>query len=91
MKIQQPAQEKEVCDHCQREGVLETCLVCGARFCLLCECYLPGCMVPPYVCKPCDKRKDVQRLVTHYGDRIRELCGVRDKQLRTLGAKPTTV
>lgn len=86
MKVSIPAQEKEVCDHCGRDGVLTTCLVCGKQYCLLCDCYLPGCMVRPDVCKKCDDRDDVKALSERYGKRLHKICVARDKEMRALSA-----
>lgn len=84
MKVSIPAEEKEVCDTCEREGHLTTCLVCGKQFCLLCQCYLVGCMVRPDVCKKCDDRDDVQQIAKQYGLKILKLTNKRDVELEAL-------
>ena len=87
MKLKIPAQVKEVCDFCQRDGVLRTCLVCGKEFCLSCQSMIAGCMVRPKICKECDDRKDVQAIVSRYGWKISAVRDKRDAELRRLAAK----
>jgi hypothetical protein len=84
MKIKIPAVEKEVCDICGRDGILETCVVCGNRYCLICHCYLPGCMVRPDVCKKCDSRADVNQISKRFGLLIHDLCKQREAELKQL-------
>ena len=84
MKVSIPAKETEVCDHCGREGHLTTCLVCGKQYCLICHCYLPGCMVRPDVCKKCDDREDVKKISAAWGKKILTLTNKRDAELSAL-------
>lgn len=86
MKVEIPAQVKEVCDICGRDCVLTTCIVCGKRYCLICHCYLAGCMVRPDVCRKCDDREDVKRIATAYGKEIFGVCKRRDAELKALSA-----
>lgn len=85
MKIKIPAKTVEACDICQREtGVLETCTVCGKQFCYMCHPYLPGCMIRPHVCKNCDAREDVKKLVERYSHDFVKIFKLREKALARL-------
>jgi hypothetical protein len=54
--------EVEVCDFCQREGFLTTCVVCRKKYCIMCN----GIGYNPYdqnICKCCIKREDVEKVI----------------------------
>ena len=70
MKIKKPAEEVEVCDFDQRGGYLTTCIVCGRRYCLTCGGMIAGCWVQPDICRECDDREDVRRVVAQYSAQI---------------------
>lgn len=84
MKIKKPAEEIEVCDHCQRGGYLETCIVCGRQHCLSCQGIIAGCWVGPKVCKECDDREDVRRVVARYAEQITPIIRKRTAALKRL-------
>jgi hypothetical protein len=93
MKIKVPSKTVEVCDICKREGVLETCLICDKQYCLLCDCYLPGCMIRPDVCNKCDDREDVKAVVEKYSkdfvriDKLRDVALLRLPKIQSAGEK----
>lgn len=85
MKIKIPSKTVTACDICHREtGVLDTCLICGKEYCMMCEPYLPGCMIKPHVCKKCDDRDDVKKVVANYADDFVRVYKLRDKALARL-------
>ena len=85
MKIKIPSKTVEVCDLCQREtGVLTKCVICGKQYCYMCHPYLPGCMIEPHVCKKCDDRKDVQKVVQRYSHDFVKIFKLREKALDRL-------
>ena len=87
MKIKRPAVQVEVCDTCQREGYLETCLVCGERYCLTCRGIMCGCMIAADLCRKCAKREDVGKVVERYAARISPIVKLRGGALRRLPAQ----
>ncbi len=88
MKVKKPAVEVEVCDRCQREGYLQTCLVCGERYCLTCQGLVAGCMVETNLCRKCTKREDVRKVTDRYAAKIRPVVKRRDAALKGLPAHP---
>ena len=85
MKIKIPAKTVEACDLCKNEtSALETCTVCGKQFCYMCHPYLPGCMIQPHVCKECDDREDVKKLVERYSHDFVKIFKLREKALARL-------
>lgn len=84
MKIKQPEKEIEVCDLCQYEGVLRTCIVCGHEYCYTCECIIGGCWVRPTVCRICGNRDDVEKVVRAFADQITPIIAARTEALKAL-------
>lgn len=83
MKRKVPAKTIDVCDICEREtGLLETCLICGKQYCTLCDSFLPGCMIHPNVCKKCDDRDDVKKIVERYSKDFVRISKLRDAALK---------
>lgn len=88
MKIKIPAKTVEACDICKdTTSILTTCLVCGKEYCLRCQSYLPGCMIRPDVCKGCDDREDVKKIVARYSIDFVRICKLRTKALTRLLTK----
>jgi len=88
MKVKRPAAEVEVCDRCKREGFLQTCLVCGGRYCLTCDGLVMGCMISADLCRECSKREDVLKIMGRYATQIRPVVKRRDAALKRLPAQP---
>jgi hypothetical protein len=84
MKITKPAEEIEVCDHCQRGGYLQTCIVCERQYCLLCHTTIIGCWVDTQICKGCSVRDDVKRVVARYAKQITPIIKKRTAALKRL-------
>jgi hypothetical protein len=84
MKLKKPAEEIEVCDYCSRSGYLQTCIVCGGQYCLLCEGMISGCWISPRICKVCSTRKDVNLIVEKYAQKISPIIDVRTTELSRL-------
>ena len=84
MKIIKPEEEIEVCDVCQRDGYLTTCLVCAGKFCLIHRAVLPGCFVTADVCTRCEKREDVEAVIDQFKPTFRVLVDNRDAALSSL-------
>lgn len=87
MKIEQPSKTVEVCDICRRGGFLQTCLVCGGRYCLTCDAIIAGCWVKPAVCRTCSKSQKVEDIVLKYAGRITPVIKLRDAALKRLNGK----
>ncbi len=82
MKVKLPAREVECCDRCRRSDVLlQTCIACGARYCLACNGVVPGCMVSADLCYECTSDGMVWDLVRKYGQRILPIVRERDAKL----------
>lgn len=91
MKVKVPSKTVICCDVCRRESVLlETCLICGKEYCFLCESYLPGCMIRPDVCKKCDDREDVIKVVARYSKDFVRIDKARAMALKRLRKKPVS-
>jgi len=88
MKISRPAVRVEVCDTCQREGFLQTCLVCGGRYCLTCSGRVAGCIVPADLCRECAKREDVEKIMERYAAKLTPIVKRRNAALKRLPAHP---
>ena len=89
MIITRPATTDEVCDFCQNGGYLQTCLVCGKRYCLTHQSLISGCWVQLNVCRDCSKREDVCRIVHDYAAKITPIIKHRSAALERLQAKVT--
>ena len=50
----------DVCDFCEREGILTECIVCHTVFCILCGGHSGNAFNQP-ICKECIGRGDVQK------------------------------
>lgn len=87
MKVKKPAEEVEVCDYCQRGGYLQTCIVCGASYCLTCDATVCGSGISPDVCQPCARRPDVLRVCDKWGADILAVARKRDGALKRLRKK----
>lgn len=87
MKVKKPATEVEVCDTCQNEGFLQTCLVCGGRYCLTCDGVVMGCWVKADLCRECAKRKDVKKIMENYAAKITPVVQRRTAALKSLRAR----
>jgi hypothetical protein len=86
MKITIPLKEIEVCDRCFREGYLQSCIVCGGKFCLTCEGIICGCAHKTRVCKPCADEPSVLEVVKKYVPRLVRIIAARDAELAGIGA-----
>lgn len=85
MKLKVPSKTVEACDLCRREtSVLTTCVICGKEYCYMCHPYLPGCMIEPHVCKKCDDRDDVKKVVARYSQNFVRIFKLREKSLARL-------
>lgn len=84
MKVTKPAEEIEVCDICHRDAYLQTCIVCGGRYCLTHQAIIPGCWVKPIVGRCCQDRDDVQAIVARFSERITPMIEARAVALRAL-------
>lgn len=89
MKIKIPSKTVEACDICHRETkCLDKCLLCGKEYCYVCEPYLPGCRIKPNVCKNCDDRDDVKRVVAKYAKEFTRIDKLREQALARLPKTP---
>lgn len=88
MKITKPREVVEVCDICRRGGFLQTCVVCGQRYCLTCHHAMSGSWVSPDICEECAKRDDVIAMVARYAKQITPIIKKRTAALVRLGKKP---
>lgn len=85
MKITIPSKETEVCDRCRREGYLQSCIVCGDKFCLTCEGIICGCVHETDVCKKCENEPAVLAVVKKYVPRFMRVVKARDAEFETAG------
>jgi len=84
VKIQKPAAEIEVCDICHREGYLQTCLVCRARYCMAHRAIIAGCWVGVFACINCQDRDDVREIVERHAAQITPIIEARRAELAGL-------
>lgn len=85
MKITVPEKEVEVCDICQREGCLQTCIHCDGRYCLTCNGIMPGCIHKVDVCRKCGKNGIVQAIVEKHVPAITAVLNTRDTEIIEAG------
>jgi len=87
MKVTVPEKEVEVCDLCQHDGYLETCLFCQGKFCLTCHGIIPGCIHKVQVCRKCGGEPALREIVSAYVPRLTEILNERDADIIELGNK----
>lgn len=86
-KITVPEKEVEVCDRCENDGFLQTCIVCGDRYCLGCQGHVGGSWHGPDLCRQCAHRDDVIDLVQQYARQMTPIFQKRDAALKRMRRK----
>jgi hypothetical protein len=88
-KIKIPAKEVEVCDNplCGSTGFLQTCIVCGDKYCLGCQGHVAASWHGPDLCRPCAHRDDVIALVQRYAKQMTPIFRKRDAALKRMKRK----
>ena len=84
MNLTRPPVEVEVCDFCQREGTLQTCDVCGKRYCLIHEGIVPASYGFTDCCKECARRDDVRTVCVKYTKKLMPIYMARRAALHKL-------
>ena len=87
MKTTIPERTVEVCDRCRREGYLQTCEVCGAKFCLTCQGIVGQCWGFTELCRECAHRDDVKELCHFYAKQLTPIFKRRHEALVRLGKR----
>jgi hypothetical protein len=86
MKAMIPAKEVELCDVCEREETyFNTCLFCGARYCITCEAIIAGCIHKVRVCRKCGDLDEVKVIVDHFVPGLLRILDARDNALIKAG------
>jgi hypothetical protein len=56
----------EVCDFCEKEGWLQTCVVCRRKYCILHKAVIIGDVFSQQICKGCENREDIKKIIKKY-------------------------
>lgn len=84
------AQQDAVCgDYCPVcKAIIPACIVCGKGYCTLCEAVILGCIHRVPVCRNCDDRADVLKVVKRFATALASILRRRAKALVALPRSP---